>query len=129
MSKALYETVKEQVEEIGKKITAKKCVMIYPEAHIWPYYTGIRPFRELSFRYPVQYQTPVFCLTNTYQKRRFSKRPRIVTYIDGPFYPDGTLSMKQQKQKLRDEVYERMKERAGNSNVTVIRYEKEKEND
>ena len=77
----------------------------------------------------MQYQTPVFCLTNTYQKRRFSKRPRIVTYIDGPFYPDGTLSMKQQKQKLRDEVYERMKERAGNSNVTVIRYEKEKEND
>lgn len=114
---------------VEHRIEKKHCIMIYPEAHIWPYYTGIRPFREPSFRYPVQYQTPVFCLTNTYQKRRFSKRPQIVTYIDGPFYPDGTLSMKQQKQKLRDEVYERMKERAGNSNVTVIRYEKEKEND
>lgn len=100
------------------------CVMIYPEAHIWPYYTDIRSFVELSFRYPVQQKLPVFCLTNTYQKRRFSRRPKMVTYIDGPFFAKEELPIKEQKKVLRDEIYERMKERAENNSVMLIRYEK-----
>ncbi|MBO7535652.1 MAG: 1-acyl-sn-glycerol-3-phosphate acyltransferase, partial [Bacilli bacterium] len=69
---------------IEKKIQKKASVTIYPEAHIWPYYTKIRPFVDSSFRYPVQFNTPVYCFTNTYQKKLFSKKPRIVTYVDGP---------------------------------------------
>lgn len=71
--------------------------MIYPEAHIWPFYTGIRPFPDTSFRYPVQQKLPVFCLTNTYQRRGKSHIPQIVTYLDGPFYPDAELPAKLQK--------------------------------
>ena len=100
------------------------CVMIYPEAHIWPFYTDIRPFKDTSFRYPVQHQTPVFCLTNTYQKRKSKKTPEIVTYIDGPFYADHSLPVGQQKKKLRDQVYAAMKERAKNNNVEMIHYER-----
>lgn len=73
------------------------CIMIYPEAHIWPFYTGIRPFPDTSFRYPVQQKLPVFCLTNTYQRRGKSHIPQIVTYLDGPFYPDAELPAKLQK--------------------------------
>lgn len=51
----------------------------------------------------------------------------MVTYIDGPFYPDETLNAKEKKQKLRDDVYNTMKNRAKNSNVCMIRYEKSKD--
>lgn len=118
------EAVKHFLHAIEHMIQKKRCVMIYPEAHIWPYYTKIRPFVELSFRYPVQYKAPVFCFTNTYQKRKCSKRPQIVTYLDGPFYPDANLNSKEQKKQLQEAVYQKMQERARNNNVTVIRYEK-----
>ena len=96
--------------------------MIYPEAHIWPFYTKIRPFPDASFKYPVQYKTPVFCFTNIYQKRRFSKNPRMLTYIDGPFFPDESLSLKEQRKDLRDRVYNTMVERSKLNNIEIIKY-------
>ncbi len=113
---------------IKTRIGEHKAVMIYPEAHIWPFYTKIRHFSDLSFRYPVQHKVPSFCFTNTYQKRRFSKQPRIVTYVDGPFYPDEKLPAKEQKTELRDRIYNTMCERAKNSNYEIIKYIR-KEND
>lgn len=112
------------MEAIAHIMRKRGCIMIYPEAHIWPFYTDIRPFPDASFRYPVKYRVPVFSLTNTYQKRRFSKNPRMVTYIDGPFYPDQTKLLKEQKTELRNQVYGQMKERAKLNNVELIRYVK-----
>ena len=113
---------------IKMRVEQNASIMIYPEAHIWPYYTKIRPFTDLSFRYPVQYDKPVFCLTNTYQKRKCSSKPKMVTYVDGPFYADKSLSSKEQRKDLRDRVYNTMVERAKNSNVELINYvKKEKE--
>ena len=112
---------------IERRIGEGSGIVIYPEAHIWPYYTGIRPFVDTSFAYPVKFSAPVFCFTNTYQKRRFSKKPRIVTYIDGPFFPSEQLSPRENRKKLRDEVYKKMCERASLSTVKVIEYIK-KEN-
>lgn len=104
-------------------------IVIYPEAHIWPYYTDIRPFRDTSFEYPVRLGAPVFCFTNTYMKRKHSKKPRIVTYVDGPFLPDEKLPPRERRGELRDRVYKKMKERAALSEVQVIKYiKKEKEN-
>ena len=117
------------METIKLRISQNHPVCIYPEAHIWPYYTKIRPFTDLSFRYPVQYETATFCFTNTYQKRRFRK-PRIVTYIDGPFYADENLSSKEKKTKLRNMVYNTMVDRSKNNNVEIIKYiKKEDKND
>lgn len=101
--------------------------MIYPEAHIWPYYTGIRNFKDSSFRYPAQLEVPVFCFTNTYQKRKWRATPRIVTYVDGPFYPDKGLSLREQKQQLHEKVIATMKERCKNSNVELIQYVRKEE--
>ncbi len=102
-------------------------VIIYPEAHIWPYYTGIRPFTDDSFAYPVKLNLPVFCFTNTYQKRKLSKKPRIVTYIDGPFYPDESLAPRERRRILRDRVYETMCARARLNQMEVIKYIKKEE--
>ena len=110
------------IRAIEKRIAERAAIVVYPEAHIWPYYTGIRPFGDSSFTYPARLRTPVFCFTNTYQKRPRSKQPRVVTYVDGPFFPDGNLSPQENRKKLRDEVYKKMCERASLSNVKVIEY-------
>jgi len=116
-------------QAIEKRIVQGHAVVIYPEAHIWPYYIHIRPFPETSFAYPVKCESPVFCFVNTYQKRRIGKKPRIVTYIDGPFYADKSLASRQQAKDLRDRVYTCMCEHAKKSTVEQIRYvKKEKEN-
>lgn len=114
-------------EAIGKRIAQKRAVVVYPEAHIWPYYTSIRPFKDTSFRYPVKLGTPVFSFTNTYQKRRFSKKPKIVTYVDGPFFADKTLTSKEQQSDLRNRVYEAMCKRSQKSEVVMIKYIKKGE--
>ena len=110
------------IRTVETRIEQKHTITIYPEAHIWPYYTKIRPFVDTSFRYPIKCKVPLYCFTNTYQKRRFRKIPRIVTYIDGPFFADEKLSGKEQRQALRNVVYETMVERSKNSNVEMIKY-------
>ena len=99
-----------------------RSIAIYPEAHIWPFYTKIRPFIDASFKYPVQFGAPVFCFTNTYQKRRFFKSPKIVTYVDGPFFPDEGLGQKESRKNLRDKVFSKMTERSDLNTVEVIKY-------
>ena len=113
---------------IKYRIKKKKAVTIYPEAHIWPYCTKIRNFSSASFRYPVEFNAPTFSSTTVYRKRRglsklWSKKPRATTYIDGPFYPDRTLSKKDAIQKLRNDVYSAMRKRAHTTtNYEYIRY-------
>lgn len=114
---------------LEKRNKEKSFITIYPEAHIWPFCTKIRNFPSTSFRYPVLMNSTCYCFTNTYQKRRFSKKPRMVTYVDGPFHPDSTIPRKDAQQKLRDEIYETMKERSKLNSVMLVDYVKEKNDD
>ena len=114
---------------IKNKVSEGNPLVIYPEAHIWPYYTGIRPFVDTSFMYPVTLQVPVFCFVNTYKKTRFRKRPKMVTYIDGPFYAEKEGSPKANRKSLRDNVYTKMCELAKKSDIEVIQYIKKEEKD
>lgn len=98
-------------------------VAIYPEAHIWPYYTGIRPFGAASFKYPAKCGVPVFAFTTTYKKRAFSKKPKKVVYIDGPFFAEGE-NLKEKAESLRDKVYAAMCERAKLSDCAYCEYYK-----
>ena len=118
--------MKNFLNTIQEKIEKKYCITIYPEAHIWPYYTKIRPFKSVSFKYPVEMDKPVFCVTNTYQKYgKKGNKVKIVSYIDGPFYVDKNLiSVKEQKEDLRNRVYECMVKKSQNSNIDVIEYRK-----
>lgn len=93
---------------IKKRIEQHRSITIYPEAHIWPYYTKIRPYKKDSFRYPVDLNAPSFSLTTTYQKRKIGKGIRRVSYISGPFYPNKELSRPEAMQDLRDRIYEEM---------------------
>lgn len=114
--------MKNFLDAVEDKINKRYSVTIFPEAHIWPYYTKIRPFKAVSFKYPVELNTPTFCITNTYQKRRKNK-VKITTYIDGPFFPDENLStIQDKKQNLRDKIYNCMVKRSKNSNFEYIKY-------
>ena len=114
-------------EAIRTRIAEGRFVMIYPEAHIWPFYTGIRDFPSTSMKYPVELDAPSFAMTTTYRRRRFSRKPRTVTYLDGPFYPDQSLSPRARVQDLRDRIHATMVERSKESDCEYIRYLKKEE--
>ncbi len=101
-----------------------KVIVVYPEAHIWPYCKDIRPFGDSSFKYPAQEGKPVFCFTRTFRKRRFFSRPRSVVYVDGPFFPDEGLTVKQNQRKLRGQAYAAMVLRSALSDVEYVKYVK-----
>lgn len=123
-----FEGMKHFIKAVNGKIEKGYSVTIYPEAHIWPYYTGIRPFKEVSFQYPVKLNCPVYSLTNTYHERKGKPgKVDIVTYIDGPFYPDRSLSPKLRQKKLRDQVFECMVKRSRESTYEAIIYRKREE--
>ncbi len=111
------------VRTVEDHIRKGHSVTIYPEAHIWPYYTHIRPFTDVSFKYPVTCGCPVFALTNTYHAGgRRGRKVRIVTYIDGPFFPDASLPARKRQKDLRDRVYRCMDQRSRASSYEHILY-------
>ncbi|WP_203640250.1 1-acyl-sn-glycerol-3-phosphate acyltransferase [Levilactobacillus andaensis] len=108
---------------VTEKLLAGDWVVIYPEEHVWPYYTGIRPFNLSAFHFPIAAQVPAYCLTVTYRKRWWRRRPKRIAYVDGPFEPDRSLSPKQQQHQLADQIQACMTKRAATSNATYIEYE------
>lgn len=120
--------IKPFMDAIEKRVQ-KSVVVIYPEAHIWPYYTKIRDYKDTSFRYPVKFDKPSFCYTTTYQKRKFGKKPKVTIYVDGPFYPNKELNLKQQQIDLRNRIHEKMVERSHNSTYAYIEYVRREKHD
>lgn len=113
--------MKEFNAAVEQRIKEGHPVIIYPEAHLWEYYCGIRPFSQTSFKFPVKCDCAAFCMTTTYQRRRFGKKPGITMYIDGPFYPGGETP-RLRAQNLCETVSNVMKERSKESNFQYIEY-------
>ena len=94
---------------------------------MWPYYTGIRPFEKTSFRFPSELKAPVYVMTTTYTRRRFfgvvTKRPKLTVYVDGPYYADSELSIKENQQQLHDKVEAAMNMYSKKSDYEYIHYE------
>lgn len=124
------EATKKFLKIIEKRVvTENSSITIYPEAHIWPYYTKIRPFKSVSFKYPVKLEKPAFCITNTYKSYgKKNNKIKIISYIDGPFYANKELPIKERTQELRNKIYNCMTERSKNSDIEKIKYVKKQEN-
>ena len=110
------------LNQIKHRINKKQAISIYPEAHIWPYYTKIRSFSSVSFRYPVELNIPSFSITNTYQKD--GKKVKMVSYIEGPFLAAENLNKKEKIKDLRDKIYNSMVENSKKNTYEKIRYVK-----
>lgn len=107
-------------------VKQKKCLVIYPEAHVWPYATKIRKFPAggKSFKYAVRNNLPVFSMTTTYHKRKSGKRdlPRMEIYVDGPFWPDSKLSDEENQEMLAKKVYDSMVKDAKKNTYEYFKY-------
>lgn len=110
----------------ARLVRQKKCVVIYPEAHVWPYATKIRKFPAggKSFKYAVRNNLPIFTMTTTFHKRKNSKRtlPRMDVYVDGPFFPDPKLSDEENQDMLAEKAYESMVKNAKKNTYEYFKY-------
>jgi len=109
-------------EAVSQRISEGAYVTIYPEAHLWPYCSFIRPFNEASFHYAVSNDAPVFSATTTFIKRKHGDKPRMTIYYDGPFYPDQQLPPKERRRQLALQVRDAMERRSKLSNYNHINY-------
>ncbi|MCB9498522.1 MAG: 1-acyl-sn-glycerol-3-phosphate acyltransferase [Bacillales bacterium] len=118
------------LEALNYAVKKRNAIMIYPEAHIWPYYNKIRPFKDASFIYPVKMSLPAIPVTTVYKQRKIFKKmyPRIVLYIGEAVYPNKDLPVNLAREDMRDRVYNEMvKTVKEKESFEYIRYEKEKE--
>jgi len=100
---AFREFLDEQIKRGGR-------VAIYPEAHEWPYYNGVRDFSSRSFTYPVRTSTPVFSWVVTYRKRPVfkSRAPHMTATVSQQFDPSLWVGADDPKGVTRDAVYQFM---------------------
>ena len=123
------ESMKKMVDTVTQRYHEGACIAIYPEAHIWPYYTGIRNFPNASFAYPVGLNAPAVAMVVTYRKRHgltrlLFRHPCVTVYCSEPMYPNPALSKKSAKKDLRDRIYHWMKNTAEEKNMyEFIHYE------
>ena len=115
-------------EAVDKRLLQKKCLVIYPEAHVWPYYTGIREFPagDKSFKYAVRNNLPIFTMTTTYHKSKVKgqERPDMTVYVDGPFYPDARKTEDENRAELAEKAYNSMVENSKHSTYEYFEYKK-----
>lgn len=121
-----FHKLREFTQAVNQQARDGHAVFIYPEAHVWPFYTKIRPFSRSAFHYPVDTSLASFCLTTTYQARRWSKKPKIVIYVDGPFYPRQGLDKRQQELDLKQQIVDCMTSRSSLNDIEYIHYKKVK---
>ena len=95
---------------IETRVKERKVIAIYPEAHIWPYYTKIRHFESASFHYPAKLMAPVIPIVTTYRKRRFLKKPGMDIRVGKVIYPKENLTLRENKIYLAEECYKQMVE-------------------
>lgn len=114
-------------EAVDKRLKQKKCLVIYPEAHVWPYTTKIRKFPagDKSFKYATRNNLPIFTMTTTYHKRKDKKHgdlPRMEAYLDGPFWPDPKLSEEENRAKLAKEAYDSLVKNSKHNTYEYFEY-------
>lgn len=109
-------------DAIEERIRDGNIVTVFPEGRVWKYFTGIRPFREGAFSYPAKLGKASFCITSVYKRRKIGRKPRLVLYVDGPFYPDENIAARERPRELCDRIHAVMESRAALSDCEYIKY-------
>lgn len=120
-------------EAVDKRLVKqKKCLVIYPEAHVWPYATKIRKFPagDKSFKYAVRNNLPIFTMTTTYHKRKNNRHgdlPRMDVYVDGPFFPEPEKSEAENRAMLAKKAYDSMVKYSKKNTYEYFQYKKKED--
>ena len=115
-----FASVRAFSDSIAERIGRGEFVALYPEAHVWHGYTGIRPFADGSFGLPVRLNAECFALTRVFKRTLLGYRS--VVYIDGPFRPDPSLGRRESSLQLKEQIRSVMQERAKLSDIEPIKY-------
>ncbi len=73
---------------INELIDKRKNILFFPEAALWSYYEGLRPFHKGAFVFSAKRNVPVVPMVYTFQKKPH-RRVRLVLNIGKPIYPEG----------------------------------------
>ncbi len=114
---------------VDERLAQKKCLVVYPEAHVWPYTTKVRKFPagDRSFKYAARNNLPIFTMTTTYHRRKDKRHgdlPRMDVYLDGPFFPDPKKSEEENRAMLAEKAYKSMCEMSKKNSYEYFRYVK-----
>ena len=116
---------KDFMEAIEHYVGKGEDILVFPEAHIWPRCTFIRPFAPHAFVYPARMGRPVLAAVTTYKKRKVLRflPPTPVIHLGGPFLPDMSLPLSERTRLLEEEVRSFMEEKAASlDNYESIEY-------
>ncbi len=100
--------LKNLAKSIATIIENKQIVTIFPEAHIWPYFTGIRPFPLTSFRFAANTNAPAVPVAVCYKKKKLFgnyRKPKQVVFIGEPVFAKSHFSNRENAEFLRKECY------------------------
>ena len=101
--------LKKMKDAIQTLVNKKEIILIYPEAHIWPYYTKIRNFKSVSFNYPAEMNKPVLPAVTIWRGKP-NKKPKQTIVFGEPIYPNLELPLMENKAYLHEQCLEQMKE-------------------
>lgn len=96
--------IKELFAAMGEEMKQGRFVQVYPEGILYPYYPGIRRFKNGAFYLSVMNQVPVLPMVITYRRptgiyRLYKHKPCMALNILPPVWPD--TSAKKQKEVIR----------------------------
>ncbi len=107
---------------INTLVNKKEVVLIFPEAHVWPYYTKIRNFKDVSFIYPAEMNKPVVPAVTIFRGKP-NKKPKQTIVFGVPIYPNEELTPLENKKYLHEQCLLQMKEIASKyEQVEYIKY-------
>ena len=112
---------------IRERLSEGAVVTVYPEGHLWPGYTGLRPFEPSAADLPRMLHAPVYTATRVYKKAVVGHRS--VIYIDGPFYPDESLGRREARERLISDVRATMEARLASATAEPVIYKKRTDNE
>lgn len=116
-------TLKKLSDSLDYFIKKRKHILIYPEAHVWPYYTKIRDFKNGSFHYPAKLNAPILPFVTVFRKVWWRKRPCQTIVFGKIVYPKKEFSVHENRDYLRNECLNQMKDLAEKHNkVEYIKY-------
>lgn len=121
-----FAAFKNFTKAVDNNLKKGRTLVVMPEAHIWPYYTGIRPFSSTSFSYAAKNNVPAVpvCVVFRKPKGPFKKylKPRATIKVGKPVYPEENLSVKANASAMRDAVYDFMVEASRHNETALYDY-------
>lgn len=96
--------MRQMKEALHQAVNRNEWIVIYPEKHVWPWCTFLRPFDDTSFQFCLDYDKPAWCGVLC-PKEQSGRRPVFEVWLAGPFHAESGLP----RRKARRQLYEQVK--------------------